>query len=225
LKYSVLMLPQPCDGSRVYEDPVPVRLRHPFYGWLGLRPILAQHTAAEHEAIRKWAAGKASLVEIGVAEGVSALAVREVMAENGKLYLIDPFHLSRIRALNFMKRAAHRAVESCSRGSVIWIEKFSSKAAPNWEAGIDFLLIDGDHSEGGVRRDWEQWNRFVVPGGIVLFHDARLFKDGWTTPEYGPVKLVDDLFRRNRVSGWSIVEQVDSIVVVERTECQEAKKA
>lgn len=224
MKYSVLTLSQPGDGSRRYQDRVPVRLRHPLYGWLGLRPILAQHTAAEHEAIRKWAAGKTSLVEIGVAEGVSALAVREVMAENGKLYLIDPFHLSRIPALNFMKRAARRAVESCARGSVIWIEKFSSEAAVNWNAGIDFLLIDGDHSEVGVRRDWDEWNRFVVPGGIVLFHDARLFKDGWTTPEYGPVKLVDDLFRRNRVSGWTIVEQVDSIVVVERTEWQEANK-
>jgi predicted O-methyltransferase YrrM len=214
----VLALPQPRDGSRLYKDPVPVRLRHPVYGWLGLRPILAQHTAAEHEAIRKWAAGKASLVEIGVAEGVSALAVREVMAENGKLYLIDPFHLSRIPALNFMRRAAHRAVESCARGTVIWIEKFSSDAALNWVAGIDLLLIDGDHSEAGVRRDWEQWNRFVVPGGIVLFHDARLFKDGWTTPEYGPLKLVDDLFRRHRLAGWTIVDQVDSIVVVEKAE-------
>jgi MMP 1-O-methyltransferase len=218
LKYSVLTLPQPRDGSRLYRDRVPTRLRHPLYGWLGLRPFLAQHTAAEHEAIRKWAAAKASLVEIGVAEGVSALAVREVMAENGKLYLIDPFHLSRIPALNFMKRTARRAVESCARGSVIWIEKFSSDAVQTWDKKIDFLLIDGDHSEAAVRSDWERWSRFVVAGGIVLFHDARLFRDGWTTSEYGPVKLVNDLFRRQRAAGWAIVDEVDSIIVVEKSE-------
>ena len=36
-------------------------------------------------------------VEIGVAEGVSAMALREVWLEEGTLYLIDPFHLSRFR--------------------------------------------------------------------------------------------------------------------------------
>jgi hypothetical protein len=224
LKYSVLTLPQPRDGSRIYEAPVPVSLRHSVYGWIGVRPILAQHTATEHEAIRRWAAARKQLVEIGVAEGVSAVAVREVMADDGTLYLIDPFHLSRIPAFNFMKRAAHRAVQGCARGCVVWIEKFSFDAALSWNDEIDFLFIDGDHSEVAVRRDWEQWKRFVVPGGVVVFHDARLFENGWTTPDYGPVKLVDDIFRRNRVPGWTIVDQVDSIVVVERTGHPEAKK-
>jgi predicted O-methyltransferase YrrM len=156
------------------------------------------------------------LVEIGVAEGVSALAVREVMAENGRLYLIDPFYVNRVPALNFTKRAAHRGVANSARGSVAWIEKFSFDAVRNWNTEIEFLLIDGDHSEDAVRRDWKEWSRFVVPGGVVLFHDARLFRDGWTRAEYGPVKLVDELFRGQALPGWSIVEEVHSLVVVER---------
>jgi hypothetical protein len=81
LRYSVLAFPQPSDVSRNYEGRVPGIFRHPFYGYVGVRPALAQHTGAEHEAIRKWAAARSSLVEIGVAEGVSAVAIREVMAE------------------------------------------------------------------------------------------------------------------------------------------------
>ena len=62
------------------------------YAWLGLRPFLAQHTAAEHAALQRWALGRTTLAEIGVAEGVSALALREAMSPDGTLYLIDPFH-------------------------------------------------------------------------------------------------------------------------------------
>ena len=108
-------------------------------------------------------------MEIGVAEGVSALAAREVMAPTGNLYLVDPFHLSRLQSLNFMRRAAHRAVASCRRGEVIWIEEFSSDAVRGWNKEIDFLLIDGDHSEAAARRDTTGNN------GAVMFCRAESY--------------------------------------------------
>jgi predicted O-methyltransferase YrrM len=181
-----------------------------------LRPALAQHTAEEHAALGKWAAGMKCVVEIGVAEGVSALALREGMAEDGTLYLIDPFHLSRLPALNFIKRVARRTVNGASRAKVVWIEEFSKDAAREWKEPIDLLLIDGDHSEAGVERDWQDWSGFVRPGGLVIFHDARVFERGWTTPDYGPVRLVNRLFRGGGVAGWKIVDEVHSIFVVQR---------
>jgi len=211
----VLNLPRVLDTDLNYENKLVPILRHPVYSWLGLRPAMAQHTAAEHASLKRWATGRSSLVEIGVAEGVSALAMREAMAENATLHLIDPFHLSRVPALNFLKRTAHRAVSGCMRGKVIWVEEFSSVAAKRWNAPLDLLLIDGDHSEAGVQKDWDDWNNFIVTGGVVIFHDARLFDGGWTTPEYGPVRLVNRLFRNGRLPGWSIVEEIHSIVVVE----------
>jgi hypothetical protein len=217
LKYALLNLPCESDVARNYGKGLAPPLNHSVYAWLGLRPVRAQHTSAEHEALQRWATGRASLVEIGVAEGVSGLAMREVMAESGTLSLIDPFHLSRVPALNFTKRAAHRAVKSYSRGNVRWIEEFSFDAARVWSAPIDLLLIDGDHSENAVRTDWDDWSRFVIPGGIVIFHDARVFEGGWTNSDYGPVRLVDDLFRSKKVPNWTIAEEVHSLVVVERT--------
>jgi predicted O-methyltransferase YrrM len=181
-----------------------------------LRPALAQHTAAEHAAFKKWAERCKRAVEIGVAEGVSALALREGMAEDGTLYLIDPFHLSRIRGLNFIKRVAHQTLNGSSRGNVVWIEKFSQDAARGWKEPIDLLLIDGDHAEAAVERDWLDWSRFVRPGGAVIFHDARIFQDGWTTPEYGPVKFVDRVLRSGGTPEWTIVEEIHSLVVVRR---------
>lgn len=37
---------------------------------------------------------------------------------------------------------------------------------------IDFLLIDGDHSYEGVKRDWEMYSPLVRSGGLVAFHDV-----------------------------------------------------
>jgi predicted O-methyltransferase YrrM len=216
VKYAVVNLPLASDALQNCSDKAAARFRHPAYAWLGLRPVLAQHTAAEHESMQKWAAGRSTLVEIGVAEGVSALALRESMSEQGTLYLIDPYHLSRMPLFNFMKRAAHRAVESCRHGRVVWIEKFSHEAVKTWKEQIDLILIDGDHSEKGVEQDWNDWSPFIRPGGVAVFHDARLFEGGWTTSDYGPVKLVNRLFRDGRSPDWAIVEEIHSLLVVER---------
>jgi hypothetical protein len=216
LKYAVLNLPRESDAVENYGNKLVLLLRHPVYAFLGLRPALAQHTAPEHAALRRWAKGRSTLVEIGVAEGVSALALRDTMSPEGTLHLIDPYHLSRFSGLNFTKRVAHRAVKSRSGGKVVWIEKFSQDAVREWTAPIDLLVIDGDHSDVGVEADWNDWNRFVKPGGLVIFHDACLFPGGWTRPDYGPVNLVNRLFRENLVPGWTIAEEVHSLLVVER---------
>ena len=36
---------------------------------------------------------------------------------------------------------------------------------------FDFVLIDGDHTYEGVKRDFETYRRFVEPGGFIAFHD------------------------------------------------------
>ena len=192
-------------------------LQHPFFAWVGFRLPLAQHTLAEHEALMRYSRNAQTVVEIGVAEGASAAGLREAMNPQGTLYLIDPFHLSRIPALNFLKRAAHRAVNSAGVARAIWIEAFSHDAVRNWKQPIDFLLIDGDHRAEAVERDWQDWSRFVTDDGVVAFHDARLFPSGWTTLDYGPVRFISRVFRQGSgAAPWSIIDEVDSLVLVSR---------
>lgn len=192
-------------------------LQHPFFAWAGIRAPIAQHTFAEHQALMHHARAANTIVEIGVAEGASAAGLREAMPADGTLHLIDPYHLSRIPALNFLKRAARRAVDSAGSARTVWIESFSQDAVRDWNLPIDFLFIDGDHSEEAVERDWLNWSRFVREGGVVGFHDARLFSSGWPTPDYGPVRFIDRVFRQSSVgTAWPIVEEVDSLVFVSR---------
>jgi predicted O-methyltransferase YrrM len=190
--------------------------KHPFFAWAGLRAPIAQHTAAEHQALERHARGRESLVEIGVAEGASAVALRTTMDPEGTLYLVDPFHLSRVRALNFLRRAARRAVSAKSRGKIVWIEAFSHEAATAWKKPIDFLLIDGDHKEEAVEQDWKDWHPHVMENGIIAFRDARLFPGGWTSPPYGPVRFVNRVLRNNPSSSWEIFEEVDSLVFIRK---------
>jgi hypothetical protein len=196
------------------DHDVPRALRHPFFSWAGLRPILTQHTAAEHEALERHACQRFQVVEIGVAEGASAIALRDGMDPKGTLYLIDPYHLSRVRPLNFLRRAAQRAVSSQGYPKASWIEQFSHQAAENWNKPIDFLMIGGDHAEDAVQQDWDDWHPHVVEGGIVVFHDARLFPSGWTSSVYGPVRFINRFFREATQPGWEIIDEVDSLVFV-----------
>ena len=49
-------------------------------------------------------------------------------------------------------------------------------------------------------------------GGVIAFHDAVKAPGH---PE-GPAKVVDELFRANEQAGWNIVDEIDTLVVVER---------
>ena len=39
------------------------------------------------------------------------------------------------------------------------------------DTGIDFLVIDGDHSYEGVKSDFEMYGPLVKPPGLIAFHD------------------------------------------------------
>jgi hypothetical protein len=64
-------------------------------------------------------------------------------------------------------------------------------------------------------RDWTEWSRFIAEGGIVAFHDARVFPNGWTDGDWGSVRVVDELFKSASNPCWQIVEEADSVVIVQ----------
>lgn len=59
-----------------------------------------------------------------------------------------------------------------------FIHKGSNEAVKNWDLPINVLFIDGDHSYGGCKDDWENFSPFVVEGGWVLFHDCDATSPG-----------------------------------------------
>jgi len=93
---------------------------------------------------------------------------------------------------------------------------YSAAVAQRWEGDVDLVFVDGDHSEAGVRADWEGWHGVVAPGGAVVFHDARLNQEGGRGLP-GPTAVVDALFRGPQaLGGWRIEREADRTVAVVR---------
>jgi len=199
-----------------------VRLRAIFVG-AGLIPPRTMHSEADAGVLRTVAAGRRRVVEIGVYEGSSAVVLCEVLDGDAELHLVDPFgeHGWALPAgwgatEGASKRVVDRARRRHGGPMVAWHVGYSAAVAASWSQTVDLVFIDGDHSEAGVRADWEGWNGFVEPGGAVLFHDARATQEGGRGLP-GPTAVVNGLFRGpDRVPGWRIEAEADRTVAVVR---------
>jgi predicted O-methyltransferase YrrM len=162
-------------------------------------------------------------VEIGSALGSTASYIGMALKENGRgtLYAIDPHEPTEwndFNAVDSFKEFMGNISAIGVREQVSIIRSYSDAAARNWTLPIDFLLIDGDHSYDGVKRDWELFLPHVKPTGIVVFHDTM-----WDLPPYagkvrsdmGVPRFVDELRQQgyqvltiDRDYGLSLVQPV-----------------
>lgn len=156
------------------------------------------------------------MVEVGVAEGVSAAALRGAMDPTGTLYLVDP--LDSTLPISPRRVVAKRVVKPAGKADVRWLYQLSLDAVAGWHDTIDFLFIDADHCESACEADWKAWSPHVSAGGRVAFHDSALSPTSNATPDWGPVKVTNRYFRQPESAdpNWTIVEEIDSLTIVER---------
>ena len=154
--------------DRLRDD---VRLRSVFVG-AGLIPPRTMHSDDDAAVLRATATGRRRVVELGVYEGSSAVVLCEVLDAGAELHLVDPFghHGWALPAgwgatEGASRRVVARAARRHAGPRVTWHVDYSSAVARRWEGAVDLVFIDGDHSEEGVRTDWEDWHAFVEPGG------------------------------------------------------------
>jgi predicted O-methyltransferase YrrM len=127
------------------------------------------------------------------------------------LSAVDPFPVGRL-GFSVQQRIARREVDAIANGAVAWLRTTGDRAARN-HAPVDFVFIDGDHSERGLLADWQAWSPLVEPGGIIALHDSR------STPERpidgaGSVKVTNDVILRDR--RFAVVDAVDSLTVLQK---------
>ncbi len=142
--------------------------------------------------------------EVGVAEGRLS---KELLAWGiEKLYLIDiwekvPF----IKGCGSFDQSWHednyKSVLEAIKGredDVILLKGFSYKMAdfvPDNSLGM--VYIDGDHTYEGARADIDSYWPKLVPGGLMLFHDAA-------NPTYG---IMDAMHNFTKGVGINILEE------------------
>ena len=74
-----------------------------------------------------------------------------------------------------------------------------------WKEPVALLWLDGDHSYEGVRRDFEAWERHLLPDCDVVLDDVD-------DPTLGPARLVDELTQ----GGWVETARMDRVVHLRR---------
>jgi predicted O-methyltransferase YrrM len=199
-----------------------VRLRAIALG-LGLIPPRAMHSDADLEVLRRGAEGARRVVEIGVYEGGSAVALMALLGPAAELHLVDPFghHRNALpRGWGASERATRRVVARAARRlgarapRVVWHVARSHEVAMGWgdRGPVDLVFIDGDHSERGCELDWRAWSPLVARGGRVAFHDARAGAPGGRGLP-GPTAVVRRLFPD---PAWSVLAEADRTVLVRR---------
>jgi SAM-dependent methyltransferase len=108
--------------------------------------------------------GARSILEIGCGHGASMEAMAEVAAPGAKLRAID-FSRNRLLVYAFQRLSEAgfdaRRMRADSHDPAAL--EFARRDAP-----YDFVFIDGDHSDAGVRQDW-RW--YGPMGRTVAFHD------------------------------------------------------
>ena len=90
----------------------------------------------------------------------------------------------------------------------------SPVVARAWRTPLQFLFIDGGHSEAAATQDFDGWAKWVSPGGALVIHDVFPDpKDGGRPPYYIYCRAIDSgQFREVSVTG--------SLRVLERTSGQ-----
>ena len=183
-----------------------------YIAWtLGLASATTQTTSAERDCLARHATGRQRLAEIGVWHGVTTKRLRAAMHAQGVLSAVDPFPVGRL-GFSVQQHIAHREVSAIGNGQVDWLRTTGAAAARDHQP-VDFVFIDGDHSEEGLLADWRAWSPLVKPGGIVALHDSR------STPERpiddaGSVKVTNEVILRDE--RFSVVDAVDSLTVLQR---------
>jgi hypothetical protein len=124
----------------------------------------------------------AVIVKIGAGAGTDTLAILEV-SHDLVIFSIDIAAGEQPELTNEHLRLAETGDDKT--GNVVRIWGDSKIAGLRWPIPIDWLHIDGDHSEEGITGDIRTWYRHVRPNGFISFHD-------YDDPVWPAVKQVVD---------------------------------
>lgn len=108
-----------------------------------------------------------SVLEIGTNRGGTFYLFARHAAPDARLLTVD-LHLQNEAIIRSFGRGKQRvellAGDSTAPETIAAIRSY-------FPGGIDFVLLDGDHSYEGIRQDFENYAPLVKPGGLIAFHD------------------------------------------------------
>ncbi|HYM56313.1 MAG TPA: class I SAM-dependent methyltransferase [Solirubrobacteraceae bacterium] len=154
--------------------------------------------------------GSGCIVEVGSYRGRSTVALAHG-AGSTPVFAIEPHEpFKGILGGEFgpEDRAAFFETMLHSKGyeRVRLVNLSSEVVTPGWQRPVGLLWIDGDHSYGGVRRDWDAWKPHLAPGAVLAFDDS-------TDETIGPHRLIGALTEAGELT---VIERVGKVTALRR---------
>lgn len=174
---------------------------------------VTQATLEEQKAMIKYTKDAKVIAEIGVFEGYNTREFALHSLKGSTVYAIDPFFKGSL-GISYGKLIAINNWKKNKIRNIKIIRGFSADVSHTIKEELDFVFVDGDHTFEGVKKDFELYGSKLSSNGTIAFHDSRLFTNGWTQSDWGPVRLIDEIIRNDK--SWKIVEEVDSTVFVKK---------
>jgi predicted O-methyltransferase YrrM len=150
------------------------RLRYPELG-----PSFAVNShLTNHERVKLFSlsGGAKNIVEIGSYVGASACCFGAAAEKFGhkKIICIDTWNNDAMSEGSRDTWSEFSMNTGSYRKYLFPVRGFSTDVVDDVRkltSTVDLLFIDGDHSYGGVKADWDAYKQFLAPGAIVVFHD------------------------------------------------------
>lgn len=83
-------------------------------------------------------------------------------------------------------------------GISIWDSALPKQEDIEYFGFVDILMIDGDHTYEGVKKDFEMYSPLVRPGGLIVFHDICDHSE--TAPTCQVKKFWNELYMKHRLT-------------------------
>lgn len=175
-----------------------VKLSKSIDGWLTDKEVAFLYLAARKLSPR------GHVVEIGSWKGRSTvcLALGSMHSKGKKIFTVDPHIGSREEKSSYTLPEFRRNLRrhSVARYVKALVMK-SEEAAWKWRSGkISFLWIDGSHEYKDVRKDFLLWEKYLIDGGVIAFHDSFYG---------GPSRVIENyIMRSGKFSGIGHVDYI-----------------
>lgn len=169
------------------------------------RDIPTHMSRAELNCLYQLAASLAdspTLLEIGSYLGASSRFLAAGMPAAGRLYCVDTWQNETMPEGPRETLPEFRRNVAPFADSITVVQKNSNDlSAEDIRLPLDLVFIDGDHSYGAVKRDFETVAPWLGDGKILAFHDCTYFE--------GVSRVVGEAMA---TGGWQIGGNVDSLV-------------